>query len=319
MKAAAAAAEPRPPRRPRRLLWRVVALISVVVLVVAAGAFLTYRRQIVSWLTHRKGGPEVTWPYEPYANPPLLRFAIAGDTGDAGGTLDGVSHAVTVMEDDDPYDALLLLGDLVYPAGDPTQLQQVVFDPFADVLADGTELLAVLGNHDVKSGQGDTIMAELGMPGDYWAHEYGDVLFVGLDTTAMDDPAQLEFLEQALSTTTATWRIVLMHHPPYSAGYQGSNTTARERFTPIFERYGVQLVLSGHDHDYQRSTPINGVTYIVSGGGSGTRGTSTESFTAVAYAWPHFTELAVFPDRLVLRAIGTDTTVADEYTIPLAS
>ena len=62
------------------------------------------------------------------------------------------------------------------------------------------------------------------------------------------------------------WTIVVLHHPPYSAGYQGSND--RRRATPSrrsFERYGVQLVLSGHDHDYQRSTPINGVTYVVSG------------------------------------------------------
>ena len=84
----------------------------------------------------------------------------------------------------------------------------------------------------------------------------------------------------------------------------------RRAFTPLFERHGVQLVLSGHDHDYQRSVPINGVTYVVTGGAAGTRRTGEADFTAVSFSWHHFVELAVFPDRLVLRAINQDLRVA---------
>ena len=86
---------------------------------------------------------------------------------------------------------------------------------------------------------------------------------------------------------------------------------------PLFERYGVQLVLSGHDHDYQRSKPINGVTYVVSGGAAGTRRTGSDSFTEVSFSWHHFVDLNVFHDRIVLRAVNQDLRVADEATIPV--
>ncbi len=106
-----------------------------------------------------------------------------------------------------------------------------------------------------------------------------------------------------------------MHHPPYSAGYQGSSVDVRDALAPVLERHGVQLVLSGHDHDYQRSVPIDGVTYVVSGGASGTRRTGEDDFTAVSYSWHHFVDIAVTGDQLVLRAVGQDGTVFDEVTL----
>jgi hypothetical protein len=111
---------------------------------------------------------------------------------------------------------------------------------------------------------------------------------------------------------------VLLHHPPYSAGYQGSSQEAREAFVPLFERYGVQLVVSGHDHDYQRSVPLHGVTYVVSGAAAGTRRTGEEDFTAVSFSWHHVVELGVYPDHVVVRALNQDRRVADEATIDLA-
>lgn len=109
--------------------------------------------------------------------------------------------------------------------------------------------------------------------------------------------------------------IVAVHHPPYSAGYQGSSVDVRHAFAPIFADRGVQLVLSGHDHDYQRSEPIDGVTYVVTGGASGTRRTGEASFTAESLSWHHFVDIGVFGDRLVLRAVNTDGRVADEWTL----
>ena len=107
-----------------------------------------------------------------------------------------------------------------------------------------------------------------------------------------------------------------LHHPPYSAGYQGSDHAVRDAFVPLFVRYGVQLVLSGHEHDYQRSERIHGVTYVISGAASGTRRTGGDDFTAVSFSWHHFVELDVFPDRLVGRAINQEERVADRWTLP---
>ncbi|MGD9704128.1 MAG: metallophosphoesterase [Acidimicrobiia bacterium] len=292
-------------------------LLLVALLVVGLVVGLQFRRQIVSYLTHWKGSPTSTQPLVTF--PPdeqqLLHLAAAGDIGDSGGRLDRTAAAIATWNATDHYDVLLLLGDNVYPDGDPARLSATVFTPFAATLDSGTELFAILGNHDVKNGNGPGQMAALGMDGLWWAREDDDVLLVGLDSNQAHDPTQLAWLEETLAGSDATWKIVALHHPPYSAGYQGSSTDVRAIFQPLFERYGVQLVLSGHDHDYQRSEPIDGVTYVVSGGGSGTRRTGEESFTAVSFSWHHFLDVNVFADRLVVRAVNQELRVADEFTL----
>jgi 3',5'-cyclic AMP phosphodiesterase CpdA len=158
-------------------------------------------------------------------------------------------------------------------------------------------------------------MAALGMPGRWWQKRIGDVLIVGLDSNDIDDPEQLAFLDESLGATDAAWRIVLVHHPPYSAGYQGSSHDVRDAIGPIVERHGVQLVLSGHDHDYQRSKVINGVTYVVTGAAAGTRRTGEAGFTAESFSWHHFVDIAIYDDHLVLRAVNQTQRVADEVVL----
>jgi 3',5'-cyclic AMP phosphodiesterase CpdA len=298
-----------PPARRDRLpaAW---ALPGIVLLVAASTAGF-YRRQIVSHLTHRKGGPPATAPFEPYAAPPDVHLLVVGDIGDSGRRLEELAAVVAGLDRRTNADALLLLGDNVYPSGDPDRLPDTVFGPFGPVLAAGTDLLAILGNHDVAKGHGEAQMAALGMEGRWWSRRYGDVLLVGLDSNDPDNPEQLAWLEETLGSTDATWRIVALHHPPYSAGYQGSSTGTRRVFSPVFARHGVQLVLSGHDHDYQRSAPIDGVTYVVSGAGSGRRGTGEDPFTAVSWSFRHAVDIGITGDTLLLRAVGTDGRVAD--------
>lgn len=293
--------------------WTALVLVVLVALA-AALVIVLYPSQTASYLSHRKGGPSETWPWVAHDPPPLLRLAAAGDTGDSGRRLDAVADAMDVTEADDDYAALLLLGDIVYPSGEPDRLDEVVYRPFAGVLDGDTEVLGVLGNHDIIHGEGDQMMADLGMDGRYWSKTFDDVTVVGLDANTLDQ-TQLDFLDQALAETTATWKIVLLHHPPYSAGYQGSSIETREATAPILARHGVQLVLSGHDHDYQRSVVMDGVTYVVSGAGSGTRRTGEDDFTAVSYSWHHFVDLAVYDDHILLRAVGTDGSVFDEAVI----
>ena len=302
-------------RGPSHRRRRAVLVIALAVLAAAAAVAVLYRGPIVAYLTHWKGAPSHTVAYQRYAAAPLARVAVAGDVGDSGHRLDATGREIAVLGRDQPYDALLLLGDLVYPSGDPARLEETVFEPFAGALDEGTKVLAILGNHDVADGHGEEVMAALGMPGRYWSERIGDVLIVGLDSNEMEDPVQQRWLEQTLASTDAIWKIVALHHPPYSAGYQGSSEDARRAFSPVFERYGVQLVLSGHDHDYQRSEPIGEVAYVVSGAAAGTRRTGEASFTAVSFSWHHFLDVAVFTDRLVVRAVNQDGRVADEVAL----
>ena len=286
-------------------------------MVALAAVAFPYQRQIWSFLTHWKGRPRSTEPYVPFPpdERPLLRIAVAGDAGDGGSRIRAIGAVLARLADDDPWDVLLLLGDNVYPAGNPDRLDDTVFGPFRGVLDGGAELLAVLGNHDVKGRRVGEIQRRLGMPGRWWSRRVGDLLLVGLDSTRPREPEQRTWLERTLRESDAPWKVVALHHPPWSAGYQGSSLAVRKAFVPLFERWGVHLVLSGHEHDYQRSKVLDGVTYVVSGAASRTRRTGEEDFTAVSFSWHHFVELDVFADRLVGRAVNQDARVADSWTI----
>ena len=209
----------------------------------------------------------------------------------------------------------LLLGDNVYPSGDPTQVDEKVLEPFAAVLDVGTQLLAVLGNHDVEDNNGDAQAAALGMPGRWYSTTIGDTLVVSLDSTQPDNPDQLVWLEATLASSDARWTIVTMHHPPYSGGYHGSSHGVRSAFVPSFEQFGVDVVFSGHDHDYQRSEEIDGVTYVVSGAAAKLRDAHLADFSVVAWAEYHFVDISVWSDRLELRAVDHNDNVIDEFAI----
>lgn len=304
----------------RRWSWRrriVTGAIGVVVLTVGVAGAIRWDLVVATW-THRIGGPAQTWDVValPRDAQPWLRVALVGDVGDGSGREYRTAAAIEAQSKDDRYDILMLLGDNVYPAGDVTRIEATVYEPFAPLLDGGTELFAVLGNHDVKSDSGDAQLRALGMPGRWYAVERGDLLGIALDTTRPDDPEQLAWLEETLATSDATWKLVGLHHPPYSSGFHGSHEELRDTFVPLFERYGVQVVFSGHEHDYQRSDPIDGVTYIVTGAASRTRRTGVDDFTAVAYSTHHFVDLNVFDDHLLLRAIDQDGEQFDEVVIP---
>ncbi len=292
-----------------------LAAILTVVVLAAAVLLIGFRRQTVSYLTHWKGGPEDSEVYEPFEPDPLLHIAAIGDAGDSGTSLDVTAAAMAEVHQRQPFDVLVLLGDNVYPDGDPARLDATVFEPFGPVIDDGADLFAILGNHDVIGFDGTEQMSGLGMDGTYWAADLGEVLLVGLDSNRIDDPDQIEWLTETLEASENPWKIVAVHHPPYSAGYQGSSLDVREALSPILERNGVQLVISGHDHDYQRSEVIDGVTYVVSGAGSGTRRTGEEEFTAMSFSWLHFLDIAVYPERLVLRPVNDELRVADEFEV----
>ena len=302
----------------RILRSRVMKVIAVVVLAVAAVVVIRYPRQTVSRLTHWGGSPTKTSPLPPFAasDPPVLRLAAVGDIGHVGGR--GTATAATVRRLDRarPFDALLVLGDNVYPWGDPALLPETLFTPYAAVLDGGTLLLPILGNHDVAQGHGEGQVRALGMPGRWYAKEVGNqLLFIGLDSTQAGNPEQRHWLEETLAAAGDRWVVVAAHHPPYSAGYEGSSLETRRAFAPLFERHGVELVLSGHDHDYQRSKVIRGVTYVVTGAASETRRTGREEFTAKSVSWHSFVEVAVFADRMVVRAVNQDGRMFDSVVL----
>ncbi len=233
------------------------------------------------------------------------RIAFAGDTGTGpGSAIDATVQTMVEQDEQRHYDALVLLGDLIYPEGDGGEVDSSVTGVFAPVTGRGTQLLPVLGNHDYMSGEQGDILAQLDRDTTWYAQDVGLARIIVLDTERVDDPTQTTWLADTLATPTkAAWTIVAMHKPAYSAGYHGSDEEIQQAWVPLFEKYDVPLVMAGHDHDYQRSIPINGVTYVVTGGAATLRPTGREDFTEVSTSTLHYTDLLLEPDRLTLRAI----------------
>jgi len=248
----------------------------------------------------------------------LTRIALAGDTGTGPGS--AIDATVTAMVDEGRrrnYDGLVLLGDLIYPDGDADQAAARITNVFTPLTSRGTRLVPVLGNHDYMSDEQASILNQAGRDERTWyTDRVGIVRIVVLDTEQVDNPAQITWLKETLaSPTDAAWTVVVMHKPAYSAGFHGSDTQIQQQWVPIFEQYDVPLVLAGHDHDYQRSKPIGGVTYVVSGGAATLRPTGREDFTEVSASTRHYIDLLAEDDRLTVRAIDQSGMLFDSVEL----
>jgi 3',5'-cyclic AMP phosphodiesterase CpdA len=169
-------------------------------------------------------------------------------------------------------------------------------------------LYPVAGNHDYETQRAAPFLQSFVLPenGDaerWYSFDWGDVHFVALDTEQIGS-SQARWLDADLMQTRLPWTIVVGHRPPFSSGSHGSSSEFRKHFVPVLEKYQVPLVLSGHDHDYERTKVMNGVTYVVTGGGGhGTRPVGRNSFTAFSEQVIHFVFVEVEGSRMVVHAI----------------
>lgn len=188
-----------------------------------------------------------------------------GDFGVGGDTERQMGAAMKRFAASRPAHALATLGDNDY-TGSPAAFHQNWTSSFGWAAKSGLVIAGTLGNHDVEVQQGRYEYDELQMPSHRYRKRVGNVAIFALDSNRVDD-AQTRWLRSALSSSTARWKIVAFHHPPYTCGgHSGSDAVAR-RWVPLFERHDVDLVLAGHDHNYQRFAKRRGVTYVVHGGG----------------------------------------------------
>jgi len=258
----------------------------------------------------------------PVAGQPLLRFVSVADTGTGATGQYAVAGAMSRYHQLNPYDLVVLAGDNIYNNGEIEKIGAVFEQPYQVLLQQGVKFQAVLGNHDIRTANGDPQVRYPGfnMQGRYYTFRRGDVQFFALDTNHNADwNAQLPWLEKELSGSDAPWKIVFGHHQIYSSGQYGLNQPFIETLTPIFQKYRVQLYINGHDHNYERTQPIKGTTYIVCGAGAGTRPMRRSEWTAHAASQLSFAAYEVYSDRIIIKAIGTDNSVFDQGVIPLQS
>jgi 3',5'-cyclic AMP phosphodiesterase CpdA len=190
-----------------------------------------------------------------------------GDFGVGGSRQQALGAAIRRFEARNPADTLVTLGDNDYTSS-PAAFRTNWAAAFGWLEGAGVAVGGTLGNHDVEVQRGRYQFQTLGMPGPFYRRRVGDVELFLLDSNA-PTWSQTRWLQQALAGSTARWKIAVFHHPPFTCGAYRAHPVVKSRWVPLFERHRVRLVLSGHDHNYQRFAARQGVTYVVHGGGSG--------------------------------------------------
>jgi predicted MPP superfamily phosphohydrolase len=252
-----------------------------------------------------------------------IRFAVIGDwgTGDDDGY--GVARQMFRSHSQTPLDFVIAAGDNIYPDGSGRRFQKNFEQPFAQLLSQRVGFYAVLGNHDIRDGRQDQRQYPLfNMAGrNYYTLKQGNGLveFFMLDSTDFDT-AQTGWLEQALKTSTARWKVAIFHHPIYSSGDKhGSDLKLRKKIEPLLTKYKVNAVFSGHDHIYERTKPQQGIQYFVTGAGGKTRrgGVNLKSpIREVSYdADNHFMLIDIEAHQIGYRAISETGGVVDAGVI----
>jgi hypothetical protein len=223
-------------------------------------------RQLIFWVLFTILGPssplravDLKLPLKPKS----VRFAVIGDSGTGDKLQYDVGRLMEAYRQKAAFDFVIMLGDNIYGADQPGDFKLKFETPYKPLLDAGVKFYAALGNHDNPNqrfykpfNMGEKL---------YYNYKNGNVELFALDSTYMD-PTQLEWVTQKLQESKAAWKICYFHHPLYSdARFHGPDKDLRLRLEPIFQKIGVNVVLAGHDHVYERIKPQNGIDYFILG------------------------------------------------------
>lgn len=209
------------------------------------------------------------------------RIWVVGDSGTGEQHQRDVHTAMRTYTDGEPIDFYLHVGDMAYGQGTDEQFQSRFFEPYQKTLQEKV-CWASMGNHEGKSSSGETGIGPYydayvcptkgeagGRPSGtetFYSFDYGNIHVICLNSYDIDRSPSGEmakWLVKDLATTQAKWIVGFWHHPPYTKGTHNSDTEIeliemRQHIMPILEEGGVDLVLSGHSHIYERSMLIDG-------------------------------------------------------------
>jgi acid phosphatase len=263
--------------------------------------------------------PTLAQPPSPRGAPENLRFLAVADTGSGDGNQRAVGEQMGLVHQRRPVDLVLLGGDNIYPSGDLSLVENTFQRPYAELLRAKVPFHAVLGNHDIRTGNGAPQVAykPFGMKGRYYTIRRGPVEFFLLDTnTNADWQRQISWLRSVLAQSRAPWKVVVGHHPIYSSGFYGNDPHLGAKLTSLMKRQRVALYINGHEHNYERSKPIEGITYlVVGGGGASLRPVMATDQTARAASVHSFAEIEATPRELRLWAWDRNGKLLDQAVL----
>ncbi len=195
--------------------------------------------------------------------PDSVKFLAMGDNGTGDQAQFEVAVQMTRWHVKFPFDMAIMLGDNMYGSQEPRDFVLKFEQPYKPLLDAGVKFYASLGNHDNPTNKS---YKHYNMGGKlYYTYNKKNVRFFALDSNYLDPP-EIQWIEQQLKDSRSDWKICYFHHPLYSdGGRHGSETDLRQTLEPLFVKYGVNVVYSGHDHIYERLKPQRGIYYFVSG------------------------------------------------------
>lgn len=233
----------------------------------------------------------------------------------------------------------VIAGDLVDNGGYRNQWDD--FFTAGKGVFDRQPIAPALGNHDYAKHHGPQMYLDLlTLPEDgptafpaerAYSFEYSNALFVVLDSNlGIED--QAPWLEDKLSTSNATWKFAMYHHPAYSLKEHRDNPKVRKYWGTLFDEYHLDIAFEGHDHAYVRThsmkngaiaaSPAEGTIYVMTVAGTKYYDQLDSEFAATSFkevSTYQTIDITTAPDRLVYRAYDFDGNVRDEFTIDKAA
>jgi predicted phosphodiesterase len=247
-----------------------------------------------------------------------LKIAVIGDSGTGDSAQYKVAERLIAVREKFPYEFVLMMGDNLYSGSAPKDFTKKFETPYKPLLDSGMKFYATLGNHDNPN---ERFYKMFNMNGErfYTFKPKGNVRFFSLDSNYIDKP-QLQWLEKELAASGSDWKICFFHHPLYSSGgTHGSDMQLREQLEPLFLKYGVDAVFSGHEHFYERIKPQKGIYYFISGGAGKVRKGDVGKTELTAKAFDtgyHFMLIEFSKDTLHFQAISDEGRTVDSGALP---
>jgi predicted MPP superfamily phosphohydrolase len=267
-------------------------------------------------------GPAAVATPPPEAPPVALRNAkdslkvgVMGDFGDASRLQYDTAAQMVKTHQKFPYEIVLLTGDNLYGDERPQDFELKFTKPYKPLLDAGVKFYASLGNHDSREqrsfppfNMNDKLYYSFKAPKQ-------EVRFFALEST-YPDPEQIAWLEGELKNSGEAWKVAFFHHPLYSSGERhGSDTQLRDVLEPLFVKYNVSMVLTGHDHFYERTKPQKGIVYFVTGAGGRLRAGNINRATGItAKGFDRDTSFLVgefIDDEFIFQAISRTGQIID--------
>jgi len=218
-------------------------------------------------------------------------FWVVGDCGNNSTNQKNVRDKFYSYRGNNITNGWLLLGDNAYSNGSDDQFRDEFFAIYDGNASKNIPLWPAPGNHDYDNGSSARQLDHAvpyysifetptngeagGVPSNteaFYSYDYGNIHFLSLDSYGKEDQAtrlydttgaQVQWIKKDLEANKSKWIVAYWHHPPYTMGSHNSDSegelaSIRTNFIRILERYGVDLILCGHSHDYERSKLMKG-------------------------------------------------------------